>query len=553
MFAQNARVQIIHNCADPVADTVNIYLDNAPLLTDFAFRSATAFTNVQAGAPITLSVLPKGETDTANAVFSTSLTLTPNEAYVIVASGIVDTASFASKEFFSLEVYAGALETSQNPGSTSILIHHGSPDAPGVDVEEVGVMAGTTANNLSYPDFQPYIPFITLDYILRVYDSTQTVSVGEYLAPLQTLNLADSAAVVLASGFLNTLANPGPSFVVLAILPNGQILELPQTTANVQIIHNSPDILAGQVDIWVNTQKALSNVAFRTATSYLPLPANADFTVSILPGGSSDTAGAVYKESYNLMRDSAYLIVATGLIDPSNYSVNEPFELVEFPARQSARVAGNTDVLVYHGAPDAPAVDVNERTVPVTGLIDSLVYGDFVGYLPLVTADYELEIAANSDQSVVAVYSAPLSTLNLQDSSLVVLASGFLDTVQGGTGNPINAPEFGLWVALPGGGNLIPLPVISGLGDQEGEKLEDIAVYPNPASGFLNIINPTSDAGVLEIEVMSMNGVSFISERWQAESGSTYTLQIDTLPQGLYLVRLTDENQNQYLEKVLVR
>lgn len=55
-----------------------------------------------------------------------------------------------------------------------------------------------------------------------------------------------------------------------------------------------------------------------------------------------------------------------------------------------------------------------------------------------------------------ARYLAPLQTLNLSGSALTVLASGFLNPAPN-----INGPLFGLFVALPTGGELIPLPIVS--------------------------------------------------------------------------------------------
>ena len=41
--AQNAELQILHKCADPAAEFVDIYLDAALVLDDFEFRTGNWF------------------------------------------------------------------------------------------------------------------------------------------------------------------------------------------------------------------------------------------------------------------------------------------------------------------------------------------------------------------------------------------------------------------------------------------------------------------------------------------------------------------------------
>ncbi|MDZ7847674.1 MAG: DUF4397 domain-containing protein [Owenweeksia sp.] len=103
IFAQTARVQVIHNAPDPAADSVNVYLDNTPLLTDFGFRTASPFVDAPAGVSFRVSVLPQGVTDTSQAVFQQDFNLTNNETYVIIASGVIDTSGPKTNNFFSLE------------------------------------------------------------------------------------------------------------------------------------------------------------------------------------------------------------------------------------------------------------------------------------------------------------------------------------------------------------------------------------------------------------------------------------------------------------------
>lgn len=223
-------------------------------------------------------------------------------------------------------------------------------------------------------------------------------------------------------------------------------------TARVQIIHNAADLAADTVDVWVNGTRALPNFAFRTATPFINLPAGPLLNIHITAPGAADTNGAVFVKRVTLAADSTYVVVANGIVSPTGYSPASAFDLFIASGRETAAVAGQTSVLVFHGSTDAPAVDVNERSVPVPQLIPNLSYGNFAGYANLAPLNYTLGIAPAGGNDI-ARFSAPLQTLGLADSAIVVLASGFLNPAQNS-----NGPAFGLFVALRNGGALVPLP-----------------------------------------------------------------------------------------------
>ena len=56
IFAQTARLQVIHNAADPGAVSVDIYLNGTLLLDNFGFRDATPYIDAPAGTPINIGV-----------------------------------------------------------------------------------------------------------------------------------------------------------------------------------------------------------------------------------------------------------------------------------------------------------------------------------------------------------------------------------------------------------------------------------------------------------------------------------------------------------------
>lgn len=220
-------------------------------------------------------------------------------------------------------------------------------------------------------------------------------------------------------------------------------------TANVQIIHNSPTpgTNAGPVvDIYVNGAllPELTGVPYRAATAFLPVPANADIEVGVAVSPSNSVDDAIANFSLGqLGEDVNYTIVATGVVG----DMDTPFDLaVNANARTSAAMMDMVDLNVYHGSTNAPAVDVDARTVGT--LVPGLEYGNYTDYLSVAPATYYLDVRAAGNPDIVATFEADLN--GLAGGAATVFASGLLGA----------APEFGLFAALPNGA-VIELPAAS--------------------------------------------------------------------------------------------
>ncbi|MBK8567953.1 MAG: DUF4397 domain-containing protein [Saprospiraceae bacterium] len=221
-----ARVQIVHNSANP---TVDIWVNGAPFLTNFAYRTATPYVDVPAGTTLSIGVAPSPSTSPADIIATFPANFAPNGTYVVLASGLVGSATTP----FTLNVVADTREAALAAGTVDLIVNHGSTDAPAVDVIARGV--ATIVSGAAYGDVTPYITVPAANYTLDVTPAGQNSEiVASYTAPLS--GLGGGAAVVFASGFLAPAAGQ-PAFGLFAALPNGTVLELPavQNTARVQI------------------------------------------------------------------------------------------------------------------------------------------------------------------------------------------------------------------------------------------------------------------------------------------------------------------------------
>jgi len=456
-----ARVQVIHNSADAAAAVVDVWLNGEMLLDDFAFRTSSPFVDAPAGEEITIEIKAPDSGRRDDPIWTMNYTLEEDETYILVANGIVSEDGYDPEQPFDVYVYNMGREVASNNDNTDVLVFHGATDAPVVDVVEVGVGAGTIVDDLAYTDFDGYLELGTMDYILEIRDETGMTTVAAYEASLGTLGLDGAAITVLASGFLNPANNSnGPGFGLwVALASGGDLVELPvyeeEQTARVQVIHNSADAAAEVVDVWLDDTLLLDNFGFRQASPFVDAPAGIEFTISIKAPDSMDPDNPIWSQNYTLTNGETYILVANGIVSGAGYDPVQPFDIYVYDmGREEASNMGNTDVLVFHGATDAPVVDVVEVGVGAGTIIDNLAYGDFDGYLELGTLDYVLEIQDETGMNTVAAYEAPLATLGLDGAAISVVASGFLTPA-----NNSNGPSFGLWVALATGGNLVELPV----------------------------------------------------------------------------------------------
>ncbi len=236
IYAQTARVQVIHNSADAAAELVDVYLNETLLIPNFEFRTASPFVDAPAGVEIDLSVAPPNSTSVADAIYTAAVTLTSNETYIVVADGIVSGSGYNPPQPFGLQVYPMGREAATDPANTDVLVHHGSTDAPTVDVVETGVGAGIIVDDISYTEFQGYLELPTADYTIQINTADGSTGVAAYGAPLETLGLDGAALAVIASGFLDPSQNSdGPAFGLFVALPaGGPLVELPAATLGLE-------------------------------------------------------------------------------------------------------------------------------------------------------------------------------------------------------------------------------------------------------------------------------------------------------------------------------
>ncbi len=178
-------------------------------------------------------------------------------------------------------------------------------------------------------------------------------------------------------------------------------------------VHASPD--APNVDVFVDDEKVLSDVAFGDVSDYIPARPGA-YTVRVTAAGDPDTVA--FEEEVTL-ESKFYTIAAVGQLSDDSIA---PLVLVDDDVAL---------VRLVHASPDAPAVDVTVQGEDLT-LFDGVSFGDETDYVVVPAGGYTLEVRGdteNNDGDVVATFDAAFEP----GVEYTAFAVGYL--------SPENAPE----------------------------------------------------------------------------------------------------------------
>lgn len=207
--------------------------------------------------------------------------------------------------------------------------------------------------------------------------------------------------------------------------------------SELQVVHNAPD--AGTVDIYVldgSSQLAkLDNFPFRGAFVVSGLPSGQSLEISLNPQDSSGPEDRPIASNSISLPDASFNQAFAVGTETSGYSILTQ----KSRHKTSPQGTGTVGLLVGHQSPDGGSVDIVTRgSAAVTGInFSSFIPNSNTSsdddYLVLPYEDYIFRVREGDDTAFDGSFSAPLTTLGLNGSSLTVLASGFLNP---GTNQP---------------------------------------------------------------------------------------------------------------------
>jgi hypothetical protein len=166
----------------------------------------------------------------------------------------------------------------------------------------------------------------------------------------------------------------------------------------VRVAHLAPD--APNVDVYVNDEPVLTNVAYTTISDYLSLPAG---TQQVTVFATGDTSSPVIDAPVEVAAGRAYTVAAVGLVADDSLTAQVYEDDLRSPS------SGNAKVRVVHASPDAGPVDV----VPRGGeaLVSGLRFPEASPYAQVPEGTYTLDVnAAGTNKTALTVPDATLAS-----------------------------------------------------------------------------------------------------------------------------------------------
>ncbi len=189
--------QLLHNCADTAADSLDVYVNGELLFPSLAFRHATPGILFKAHATYYISIAHKNSTSANQAFWKDTFSFPRDTFYVATISGLLSQTGYALNPqgistAFNVLLKVPAEFTASAQNNFDFFMINGVTDASPLNLVPTG--GPLLLSNVEYAEETSYVSLPSEFY---------------------TLNVQDTSGNTLASGFANFISFPGQSGVLL--------------------------------------------------------------------------------------------------------------------------------------------------------------------------------------------------------------------------------------------------------------------------------------------------------------------------------------------------
>ncbi len=281
---KTGKLQLVHASADPVAESVDVYVNGTKVADNMGFRSASPFVDIPAEEALSIVVAEPNSNSFDDKVLTTFIAdPVPENSYTtMILTGVVSATGFAPNPggapiTMSLSMLADPHMKSPVSSEVDVIPVHAVTDINAVDALYRGGMKFATS--LSYRNAGSYLHVAPEQYIVDITPpGMNDLLVKSFTADFSSL--AGESIILVAAGFADPASNKDGSGVTLfTVSTNGTVTVLEEIAVGVQ-----------------------EELALRSSLSVAPNPATETVFVSCeLPTGAPvvlsvhDVAGRVVK------------------------------------------------------------------------------------------------------------------------------------------------------------------------------------------------------------------------------------------------------------------
>ncbi|NND53913.1 MAG: DUF4397 domain-containing protein [Gammaproteobacteria bacterium] len=392
-------IRVVHAVSD--APRVNVYLDDAQVLSDFDFRSGTGVLAIDPGTYRVRveAIVPGGNVDVIDVA-------------AVEFAKDTQTTVYASGDVTDMSVAPLLVSDPVDPvaaGSARATVVHAAPNVVSQGVSEVAVFVTAPGADISasaplgtfeFGDTLGPVEVPAGDYQIRVavVPGSGSYSNSDVVYDAGTVTLPEGADLQLAA-VINTTNGPSPaSLIVLDGTGSSDLFDV-GTGALVRVVHGSPD--APPVDVVVNNDfmpPAVVGAVYTDVTGFLgPLPA-ASYNFKVVP---TMTMTAVIDADAALDAGLAYTVIASDVLANITALI-----LVD----DNRRVATAAKLRIVHGSPAAGNVDIYllaPGTLPsdsgVTPAFSDVPFGAETGFFDVAAGTYDVYVTPTGDNTTLAI------------------------------------------------------------------------------------------------------------------------------------------------------
>lgn len=527
-----ARVQFIHNSPDGTLNNVDLWIDGNQWFDNLPFREATPFSDIPAGQTINFGVGPENSHQVTDTLVNVTLTLQPHDTIIIHLNGTVSGVGYQPFVPLNLQVINQRREQPHSdPNSIDLFFLQGSTDEGTVDLRS-GVK--TLVKSAEMGDYSPYLTFPLADTTLRRTDETGRIVHGTYQLSLANWAWPGRTAVVLSSGFVDPSSNQnGHAFALMAVSnQGGPLMELqpidPENYARLQFMQNTADQKIDTMDVYMDGEKILDDLAFRYASPFLDVVSTQSTTLGFAPANSQSVQDTFHSVQVKLDSAGIYVGITNGIESSTGYAPRPPFQFNMIRMNEELGTPGSVRFHVHHGTTDFPiTMDLREGKDVI---YNSMAFGGYS--LPQTMTPTDRIFTLTSDDGTIEImkFNAEFAKQNYDGELGILISSGFWVPAANSQG-----PAFGMYFASTKGG---PFRLLSIAMDIDELKTSEShwKVYPNPVTHQLTISGNRS-ISPMAIEIYSVNGQKHQS-LWNRKAGR---VDVSALNPGLYFLHIRDE------------